>query len=61
MLKARAEEIQYFKDKKIYIKVPRAKCYEMTGKALVRVRWADVNKGDENEPNYRSRLVAMEF
>ena len=27
VLDARAEEIQYFKDKKIYVKVPRSKCY----------------------------------
>ena len=61
VLEARAEEIKYYKDKTIYIKVPRAKCFEKTGKAPIRVRWVDVNKGDENEPNYRSRLVAMEF
>ena len=33
----------------------------MTGKAPIKVRWVDVNKGDDKEPNYRSRLVAMEF
>ena len=45
----------------VYLKVPRWQCYERTGKAPVKVRWVDVNKGDEKEPNYRSRLVAMEF
>jgi hypothetical protein len=31
------------------------------GKAPISVRWVDVNKGDDLQPNYRSRLVAREI
>ena len=42
---------------KVYKKVPRS---EATGK-VISVRWVDINKGDEINPNYRSRLVAREI
>ena len=42
---------------KVYKKVPRS---EVTGK-VISVRWVDINKGDEVNPNYRSRLVAREI
>ena len=32
----------------------------MTGKAPIGCKWVDVNKGDEQNPEYRSRLVATE-
>ena len=28
---------------------------------MVTVKWLDTNKGDKDNPNYRSRLVAREF
>ncbi len=31
------------------------------GAKVIRVRWIDINKGDELNPDYRSRLVAMQF
>ena len=58
---ARCEEIVYFKEMKVYTKVPVEECWANTGKAPIATRWIDINKGDENEPNYRSRLVAKEF
>ena len=36
-------------------------CWNRFGKAPVKVRWIDINKGDIEEPNYRSRLVAKEI
>ena len=33
----------------------------MTGKGPISVRWVDINKGDDENPNYRSRLVAREI
>ena len=33
----------------------------MQGKLPITVKWVDVNKGDDDEPNYRSRLVAREI
>ena len=58
---ARKEEISYFRSMKVYDKVPKDRCWKETGKAPIGVRWVDINKGDTITPNYRSRLVAMEF
>ena len=27
----------------------------------MQVKWIDINKGDDENPNYRSRLVGKEF
>ncbi len=59
--KARQEEIEYFKQMGVYIKVGVDECWAVTGKKPIAVRWIDINKGDEARPNYRSRLVAKEF
>ena len=61
MKKARKEEIQYFKDMNVYEKVDIEECWRETGKAPIAVRWVDINKGDTQNPLYRSRLVAKEF
>ena len=58
---ARREEIEYFKQMKVYRKVHRDECWKATGKGPIQVRWVDINKGDDAHPNYRSRLVAKEF
>ena len=55
VFKARNEEIQYFKEHRVYRKVPR------DGKKVIGIKWIDVNKGDSKNPNVRSRLVAKEF
>ena len=59
--KARLVEMQYFKDKNVYTKVTRDEAFRLTGRAPIAVKWVDVNKGDDEEPNYRSRLVAKDF
>ena len=61
MIKARREEIEYFKSMGVYEKVDVAEAWAETGKAPIAVRWVDINKGDSQKPNYRSRLVAKEF
>ena len=38
-----------------------AKAWANTGKKPIAVRWVDVNKGDDEDPNYRSRLVGREI
>ena len=45
----------------LYVKVPIAECLGKTGKQPISVRWIDINKGDQESPNYRSRLVAREI
>ena len=42
-------------------KVPRAEALQRQGKPPISVKWVDVNKGDGESPNYRSRLVAREI
>ena len=51
----------YFKDKKVYTQVARDEAIRLTGRAPIAVKWVDVNKGDDEEPNYRSRLVAKDY
>ena len=45
----------------VYTKVPLEECWKETGMAPIGTRWVDVNKGDEDNPEYRSRLVAKEI
>ena len=58
--KAREEEVVWLNKKNVYQKITRQEAHQR-GLRIIRVRWIDVNKGDQDEPNYRSRLVAMEF
>ena len=44
----------------MYVKVPIADCYAKTNKATLGIRWIDINKGDEENVELRSRLVAKE-
>ena len=55
---ARCEEMIYFKKKDDYTTVLLPAVGEETGKAPVGVRWVDVNKRDDDIPNYQSILVA---
>ena len=58
--KARKEEMEEFKRHGVYVKVPRQECAKESGKASIRVRRLDVNKGDELRPEDRNRLLAQE-
>ena len=31
------------------------------GWEIIKPRWIDINKGDDNKPNYRRRMVGKEF
>ena len=57
---ARQEEVAYIHQSKLYTKVPRSKAKE-AGAKVITVRWIDINKGDNENENYRSRLVAREI
>ena len=48
---ARREEIEYFKQMKVYRKVHRDECWKATGKGPIQGRWVDINKGDDAHPN----------
>ena len=58
---ARQEEVEYIHKMNLYSKVPIKECYNKTNKGPISVRWIDINKGDADRPNYRSRLVAREI
>ena len=45
----------------VWRKVRREECFQAIGRAPIKLRWADINKGDELHPKYRSRIVAKEI
>ena len=53
---ARREEGQVIQTMGVWEPIPRPK-----NKKVISTRWVDVNKGDEQRPKYRSRLVAREL
>ena len=58
---ARKKELLYFKTKGVWCKRPKDEARRRTGRPPITVRWVDVNKGDDAEPRYRSRLVARQL
>ena len=40
---------------------PTSECLAKTGRKPISIRWVEVNKGDDESPNVRSRLVAREI
>ena len=52
----RAKEITYVRDKRVYNKIPRSQAIR-NGWKIIQTRWIDINKGDDANPIYRSRLV----
>ena len=56
-----SDEIKHLHSYDVYEKVPIAECWNSTGKAPVKVKWVDINKGDNVNHEYRSRLVAKEL
>ena len=61
VLEARAEEIKEILKYNVYTKVPISQCWNQTNKRPIGTRWVDINKGDSENPEYRSRIVAQEF
>ena len=59
--KARMDEIKYVRSRGVYERVPWSQAMRRTGKPPIKLRWVDTNKGTEDEPNYRSKIAAMEF
>ena len=55
--KARMQELEYVREKKVWMKITRKEALRR-GIKIVGTRWIDVNKGDIHNEQYRSRLVA---
>ena len=49
-----------FKGKQVWELRPIDEARRRTGKPPITVRWVDVSKGDDLNPNVRSRLVARQ-
>ena len=60
-LKAREEEMEQFRKHGVYEKVKEEVCWAVTGVGPIGSRWFDINKGDETNHDYRSRLVAQQI
>ena len=58
---ARREEIDTLHHHQVYVKRSIRECIETTGKLPIGIRWVDINKGDDSDPEYRFRLVAKEI
>ena len=56
VVEARAKEVTYLRDKRVYDKIPRHQAVRNKW-MIIRTRWIDINKGDDENPVYRSRLV----
>ena len=58
---ARAEELAAIRICEVYVKRPIKECLEVTGKKPMPIRWVDTDKGDDENPEYRSRIVAKDL
>ena len=56
--KARLEEVGYMKHEQLWDVVPRR---QAEGQRVVSVEWVDTNKGTDEKPEIRCRLVARDF
>jgi hypothetical protein len=61
VMEARQEELEFFKEKKVWKFVLITEAIRVTGKQPISVRWIDINKGDGDTMQIRSRLVAREM
>ena len=57
---ARKLEMKFFDDMGVYKRIKRSEMVSAGGKTI-KTMWIDINKGDIEKPNYRSRLVGKEF
>ena len=49
VIEARAKEVQYVRDMRVYDKIPRAQAARQ-GWKIIKTRWIDINKGDDDNP-----------
>ena len=58
---ARAEEMEGFRKHEVYEYVSRSEAESDPDGKFIGVRWIDLNKGTDESPNIRSRLVGQEY
>ena len=59
--RAREEAIEEYRQHGVHVKVPESECWDRTGKKPIGSKRVDINKGDNDSPEYRSRFVAKEI
>ena len=59
VIQARQLEMAFFRKMGVYRKMPRSQM--PPGARTITTKWVDTNKGTDEEPNYRSRLVSREI
>ena len=59
--KARREEVEYIRRRKMYTTVSRETCLRETGRAPIKTGLAETDKGQPGKPNVRARWVAKEY
>ena len=52
--------MEFFRKMRVYRKVPRHVA-TAAGHKVITTKWLDINKGDGEKPDYRSRLVGREI
>ena len=57
---ARDQDIEYVKEMRVYDKIPRNHAIR-NGWNIIKTRWIVMNRGDDDNPNYRSMSVGSEF
>ena len=58
---ARALEMTFFETMGVYTRVPREEAHRSGHGKIIRGRWLDINKGDSERPDYRSRCVGKGY
>ena len=58
---ARRKELDYFESRTVWRRVPVTEAWRVSGRPPISDRWVDVNKGDDDCPDIRSRLVARQI
>ena len=59
--RSRLEELTFMDKVGLYEPASLEECFRETGRQPISTRWVDVNKGSEERPDVRSRLVARDF
>ena len=57
---ARLKELEYIRDRPVWKKITRKEAMR-NGWKVVKARWIDINKGDDEQPLIRSRYVGKEY
>jgi len=58
---AEAEEVEFMQKIRLYDVVSNSECWDKTGRPPISTKWVRVNKGTQEAPDIRCRLVARDF